>query len=119
MQQQHRQAKKVFSDNLRAALARSRISQSELARRTNLSRDAIATYVNERSLPSGESLKKIARVLKTEAATLLPDKLINDNVNRLSISVDGTSWILDLRMRVPDGEVLNKVVELLRPYVDV
>lgn len=115
---QHRQAKKVFSDNLRAALERSHITQSELARRTGLSRDAVSSYFNQRSLPTTDSLGKMARVLKTDAGTLLPDKIVNDEANRLSVEVDGSGWLLDLRMRVTDGEVLNKVLALLRPYVD-
>lgn len=47
--------------------------QSELARRAGLTRDAISTYVNGRSLPSPQNAKKLADALEVPVENLLPN----------------------------------------------
>ena len=112
--QQH--AKKVFSENLRHALERAHMTQTTLAKRTLLSRDAISTYVNERSLPSSESLKKIARVLKVSPMALLPDRRAADR-NVLLVTHDARGGLLEARIRLP-MDVMQEAVKLLQPFVD-
>ena len=90
----------IFAESLRKALAKAGITQSDLARRTHLSRDAISSYMHERSLPSDQSLSRIARVLRIEAATLLPARLRDDNLNSIIVSVDGRDAVLEASVRM-------------------
>lgn len=49
-------------------------SQSELARRANLGRDAISTYVRGTVFPTPRSLRAIARAFGVSEDDLLPDR---------------------------------------------
>lgn len=46
------------------------MNQSELGRKTGLSRDAISSYVRARSMPEPKNLRKIADALGVETTTL-------------------------------------------------
>ena len=48
-------------------------NQSELARQANLTRDAVSTYVNGRSLPDPRNAKKLADALGVTLEALLPN----------------------------------------------
>lgn len=47
--------------------------QSELARRADLGRDAVSTYVTGRSYPSPQNLEKLAKALGVAPEELLPN----------------------------------------------
>lgn len=47
--------------------------QSELARRANLPRDSISTYMRAKVLPTSESLRKLAAALGVETTDILPN----------------------------------------------
>jgi len=48
-------------------------TQSEMARRADLPRDAVSTYVRGKSLPTPQNLKKLAETLGVEQDDLLPN----------------------------------------------
>jgi len=48
-------------------------NQSELARRADLTRDSISTYIRGKSLPTALSLSKLAKALGMESTELLPN----------------------------------------------
>jgi len=70
-----KEIRKEFSERLEVKLAQSDMSQAELARITGLSKDAISTYIRERSLPGPQNLKKLAEALKCQPADLVPKNL--------------------------------------------
>lgn len=65
--------KQEFGRRLHALLLEKGWNQSELARRAELGRDAISTYVRGRSFPEPTSLKRIADALGTTPTDLLPN----------------------------------------------
>lgn len=50
-------------------------NQSELARRADIGRDAVSTYVNGRSFPDPKNLQKICMALGVEPKELLPNSI--------------------------------------------
>jgi transcriptional regulator with XRE-family HTH domain len=69
-----RNEREAFAGRLRDALVERGMSQAELARAAGVSKDAITTYMNHRSLPSGRTLVKIAEVLGLDPDRLLPGR---------------------------------------------
>lgn len=65
--------KQEFGRRLQRALLDRGWNQSELARRANLRRDAISTYVRGRSFPEPVSLERLARALGMQPGELLPN----------------------------------------------
>jgi len=68
-----RTSKEEFAKRLYERMAGKGWTQSQLARYAGLNRDAVSTYVRARSLPSPESLAKMARVLDCKPEELLPN----------------------------------------------
>lgn len=56
--------REVFRDALREQMKKNKIIAAELARRAEISRDAVSSYMNLRSLPSEETLARIAKALR-------------------------------------------------------
>jgi transcriptional regulator with XRE-family HTH domain len=57
------QAKQVLARNVKRAIIEKGITPAELARRAGLTRDNISTYMRASSLPSEDSLKRLAKAL--------------------------------------------------------
>ena len=92
--------KQEFGRRLHAILLEKGWNQSELARKANLGRDAISTYVRGRSFPEPGSLHKIASALGMDPGTLLPNALesaIDQDAPALEIrestSHPGMTWL--------------------------
>ncbi len=66
--------REAFARRLRDALLARGMNQAELARAAGVSKDAISTYMNHRSLPSGCTLAKIADALRVDPDVLLPER---------------------------------------------
>jgi transcriptional regulator with XRE-family HTH domain len=66
--------KVAFRDRLLAKMRERKVTGAELARMTNLSKDAISTYTTLRSLPTPKTLSRLAKVLGCKPHDLLPDK---------------------------------------------
>lgn len=74
--------------------------QSELARKANLNRAAISTYINGRVLPTPTHLKSLAEALGVQAEQLLPnhaEKAIEDDSPSFELKVSpgapNTAWV--------------------------
>jgi transcriptional regulator with XRE-family HTH domain len=92
--------------------------QSELARRADVARDSVSTYVRGVSLPDPSNLEKLARALGVDPVDLLPNHMeaaIDNDVPSLEMKVSGNdprvAW---LRInRLVSTATCVKVVELL------
>lgn len=110
--------KQEFGRRLHALLLDKGWNQSELARRANLGRDAISTYVRGRSFPEPTSLKRIAVALGVEPTELLPNSF-ESAVDRDTPAIEireaaghpGMSW-LRVNRRVTTRQAL-RVLEIL------
>lgn len=75
-----RLSKIEFARRLKKHLDRKGWRQSELARRADVTRDAVSTYARASSLPSKVNLDKIARALGVPPEELLPN-VIQDGLD--------------------------------------
>ena len=64
--------KEEFSRRLLQKLANRDMTQTDLAREIGVSKDAVSTYARKRSIPSPETLARIAKTLGCEPDELLP-----------------------------------------------
>ena len=64
--------RQIFGRNLWTQLSLKGWNQSELARRANISRDSVSTYVRALALPDPANLQKIAQALGVEPSVLNP-----------------------------------------------
>ncbi|KAA0971745.1 helix-turn-helix transcriptional regulator [Aureimonas fodinaquatilis] len=64
-------AKRIFSERLKELMREKNWSQSELARRSNLSRDRISVYLRAAALPSASALKMLASALDVTVEALM------------------------------------------------
>lgn len=92
--------KQEFARRLQATLLEQGLSQADLARLADISRDAVSTYVRGRSLPTPANLEKLARALGVDAHTLLPNARENATDNdtpsfemRESAGHPGNVWV--------------------------
>jgi transcriptional regulator with XRE-family HTH domain len=63
--------RRAFKQQLTQRMAEKRITAAELSRRARISKDAVSSYTTMRSLPTEETLAKIARVLSCKPESLL------------------------------------------------
>lgn len=92
--------------------------QSELARRADVARDSVSTYVRGVSLPEPGNLERLARALGVEPVDLLPNHIeaaIDNDIPSLEMKVSGSdprvAW---LRInRLVSTATCLKVAELL------
>lgn len=100
--------KREFSRRLLEKLASSDLNQSELARRVRVSKDAVSTYARGRSIPSDETLARIADELGCEPSDLLPRRFDSAGLAaplRMTMLEDG-------RMRIEVSAVVERDVAL-------
>jgi transcriptional regulator with XRE-family HTH domain len=79
---------------------------AELARRADLPRNNISTYINGRSYPTEQSLAKLAKALGVSAEDILPNRTelairgeaIPDVSMKSSIADPGKSWLIINRL---------------------
>lgn len=67
--------KQEFGRNLQRLLVERGLNQSELARRAEVGRDSISTYIRGRSFPEPKALAKVARALGVTPQELLPNTI--------------------------------------------
>jgi transcriptional regulator with XRE-family HTH domain len=92
--------------------------QSELARRADVARDSVSTYIRGISLPEPGNLERLANALGVDPVDLLPNHIeaaIDNDVPSLEMKVSGSdprvAW---LRInRLVSTATCLKVVELL------
>jgi transcriptional regulator with XRE-family HTH domain len=106
---------KEFAAKLNAALADKGWSQSELARRAGLRRDAISTYCRGTAVPSSESLEKLARALDWSASPS-PLTITSKNAKPRSHRIAGFDLQQDtngFRLRLDVVTTLEQAMEIL------
>jgi len=67
---------KSFAHKLKDARESMDLSQAELARKTGLSQRSITAYENENTIPRGNTIRKLARVLNISMEYLMNDEEI-------------------------------------------
>jgi transcriptional regulator with XRE-family HTH domain len=70
-------SKQEFARKLYTLILEKGWNQSELARRANVGRDAISTYVRGRSYPEPRTLQKLSKALGVKPEELLPNQFAN------------------------------------------
>lgn len=90
--------------------------QSELARRAGLSRDQISTYIRGTSLPSRDSLEKLAQVFNCSPDDLWPtgDTGVNDKAFEMSQSpgFPGYAWVkVNQRVKASTALAIAKLLQ--------
>lgn len=112
------QAKQALARNLKRAIIEKGWTPAELARRAGLTRDNISTYMRASSLPTEDSLRRLARALGKTPEDLLPNRPDiprSDPDNPmlvLSQMPDGTSRLqFD---KIVSTETANKIIALLQ-----
>lgn len=68
-------AKQQFGKRLYKLMIAKGWHQSELARQSDLPRDSVSVYVRGKSLPTPQSLQKLAEALGVSAEELLPNQI--------------------------------------------
>ena len=74
--------RRVFAQNLSNRLKVLKMSGAELARQAEISRDAVSSYTSMRSIPTKETLARIAKALRCKPKDLLPP-LTEDELNTI------------------------------------
>ncbi|MDF2095790.1 helix-turn-helix domain-containing protein [Aquibaculum arenosum] len=92
----HDSGKEAFSIQLRNLMLEKGWNQSELARQAGLNRDNVSTYINGKSMPSPERLKKLATALG-----VAPDEL-RPNTANVAISRGAPTFELTVQAHAPD-----------------
>lgn len=98
-------SKQEFSKRLRQMLVERQWSQSDLARKAGVTRDAVSTYCRADSFPGEKNLAKIARALNVSPDQLLPNKIeraIDHDTPTMSLkessTYPGQAWLQINRM---------------------
>jgi transcriptional regulator with XRE-family HTH domain len=113
-------SKQEFGQRLKRKMVEKGMHHAELARRSDLPRNNISTYINGRSYPSEQSLLKLAKALDTSADELLPNRLemairgeqMPDMQIKSSISDPNRSWLTINRLVLTTTAL--KIAQLLQ-----
>lgn len=111
-------SKEEFAKRLYQRMQEKGWTQSQLARYAGINRDAVSTYIRARSLPSPESLGKLAKCLGCKPEELMPnyfEAAAQEQTSRIELrdvhGEDGYMW-LKVNMRLPK-DVAIKVFMLI------
>ena len=105
---------KIFAVNLRAYREMAGLSQADLAKYADTTRNAIANYETGRSEPGFDVLCKIAYVLGVTLNELLSEHTIPDYVRRVQVT-DQESFLLDI-FRKADATYQGIAIDILRAH---
>jgi transcriptional regulator with XRE-family HTH domain len=94
-------SKQEFGQRLKRKMIEKGLHHAELARRADLPRNNVSTYINGRSYPSETSLAKLAKALGVSADDLLPNRVelairgeqMPDMQIKASVSDPNRSWL--------------------------
>lgn len=110
-----------FAKALVKTLRERDMNQSELGRKTGLSRDAISSYVRARSMPEPKNLRKIADALQVETTVLTMPAEHDANLVRMPLLMPDTSGDITpngMQLMVRDGGTAHVVMQADLP-IDV
>lgn len=96
-------SKQEFGQRLKRKMVEKGMHHAELARRAELPRNNISTYINGRSYPSEISLGKLAKALGVSMDELLP--------NRLELAIKGEA--------MPDFQIKASVNDPKRSWLQI
>src|SRR5262245_53478732 len=99
--------RKAFRDRLINRMREKKITGAELARAARVSKDAISTYTNMRSLPTPKTLARLAAVLDCKPHDLLPDKPLNESLLEIREHTKPGYKILVVKMTLPMEDALS------------
>jgi len=99
-------SKQEFGRKLHKLMLEKGMHHAELARRADLPRNNISTYINGRSYPTEQSLNKLAKALGVRPDELLPNRAemairgeqMPDLSMKTSIADPGQSWLIINRL---------------------
>lgn len=99
-------SKQEFGRRLNQAMKAKGFHHAELARRADLPRNNISTYINGRSYPTEQSLAKLAKALGTTPDELLPNRAelairgeaVPDLSVKSSVADPGKAWLVVNRL---------------------
>jgi len=93
------------------------MTQSELARKADLERNRISSYVRGVALPTGLSLKKLADALGVKPTDLLPDDRLGEGkpAYAMTVSADGKKMRLSADVWLPTA-IGAQVISLLTEH---
>lgn len=98
--------RRVFAQRLVERLREQKMTGAALARQVKISRDAVSSYTSMRSLPTEDTLAKIAKALRCKPKDLLPE-MSEDEANTIievrEYSKPGMSLLI-VRIPLPSTE---------------
>ncbi len=98
----------VFREHLIARMKALQLTAAQLARMAGLSKDAISTYTTMRSVPTPQTLARLAKALKCKPQELLPDRPQLDYILELrECSIPGHKELV-VKMPVPTEMALTQ-----------
>lgn len=105
--------RRKFSENLLQVLEERGMTQTDLARRSGLSKDAISTYVRQRSIPTKDSLELIAKALEVEPARLVPKVTGDSKRSPITVTMEGADKMRVVVDAVLPVHVATQIIELI------
>jgi transcriptional regulator with XRE-family HTH domain len=110
--------KEDFARNLYRLMQRKGWSQSELARRADMTRASVSDYINARATPTPHSVLNLARALGVKEHEVMPNHIasaVRDDAVNFEMKVsDGNPNLVRLRMdRLVSLETASKISILL------
>jgi len=101
--------RRVFAQRLVERLREQKMTGAALARQVKISRDAVSSYTSMRSLPTEDTLAKIAKALQCKPKDLLP-KMSEDEANTIievrEYSQPGMKLLI-VRIPLPETEAME------------
>lgn len=88
--------RRIFSTNLKKLRKEKNITQVELAKILEISKQAINNYENEKSLPGDKTLEKISNFFNIEITSLLPIQELHEIENLYDTTTPPTHFISTL-----------------------
>jgi len=95
--------RRIFRERLITRMAQLKLTSAELSRALKMSKDAISSYTTMRSLPTPETLARLATVLKCKERDLLPEKGELDPVIELRSYTKPGFKLLVVRLPLPNA----------------
>lgn len=100
--------RRVFRDRLIARMKEQKVTGAELARKANLSKDAISTYTTMRSLPTPKTLARLAKVLDCKPEDLLPVTPVSETLLEIRDHHKPGFKVLVVKMPLPVLEAMQQ-----------
>lgn len=114
-------SKQEFARRLYRLMTEKGWRQSELGRRAGLPRDSISTYMRAKTLPTKESVKKLAKALGVEPLDILPnfvESAIDADMPMMEMKVSNNmpskAW-LRVNQLVPTS-VASEIIAILQKH---